>query len=255
MAIQPKPTSDYKYKVETTRGIVFARHVVHCTEAHVGHLLPGLRGRIYPVRGQMCTQKPGRKFPCQADRTWIFNYSRGFDTLTQLPEGSMMVGGGFSHGESGGIADLGVATDNELSYSIAVHLSVTLNSIFEPECWGRTQGEQVHAMWTGNMAFSTDGFPWVGRLPGSVTRRNLPDCADKGAGDEWVCAGFGGDGMVQAWLSAKALAIMLLKGDGELDPTAPDDISWLPEQMLVNTARMDKAVLPRSVADIEMSSL
>lgn len=247
-------TRKLHYKVETSRGTIFANHVIHCTNAHVGHLVPGLRGRIFPVRGQMSAQTPGDRFPCQAkEHSWLFNYERGFDYLTQLSDGQMMLGGGFAQGEGGGVADLGIATDSDLSLYIDIHLSGALSAIFGRQAWGRVNGDPVQAMWTGNMAFSSDGFPWVGRLPASMTRRDS-DSSDSsssshGNGAEWVCAAFGGEGMVQAWLCGKALAIMLLVQDRRLAPTADVDLSWFPDQMLVSEERIAAAKLPETLAD------
>jgi glycine/D-amino acid oxidase-like deaminating enzyme len=234
----PTPT----YKVETNRGTIKARHVIHCTNAHVSHLVPGMRGRIIPVRGQMSAQTPGDRFPCQAAaHSWLFNYDRGFDYLTQLPKGQMMLGGGFAHGEHGGLAELGVATDSEMSLYIDIHLSGALSAVFGRENWGRVDGESVQAMWSGNMAFSSDGLPWVGRLPGAATRR-----AENG---EWVCAAFGGEGMVQAWLCGRALATMLLVGDGMLVKGGDTDLSWFPHQLLCSRERFDTTELLREVVD------
>ncbi|KAJ5170366.1 uncharacterized protein N7500_003149 [Penicillium coprophilum] len=235
-----------RYKVETSRGTITARHVIHCTNAHVSHLVPGFRGRIFPVRGQMSAQTPGNNFPNQAaDHSWLFNYDRGFDYMTQLPEGQMMLGGGFAQGEAGGLADLGVSTDSDLSLYIDIHLSGALRAIFGGKDWGCVQGDAVQAMWTGCMAFSSDGLPWVGRLPKAATGR--PEHGSEGA--EWVCAAFGGEGMVQAWLSGKAVATMLLAQDAPLSETINADISWLPEQLLVSEERFAHAVLPREAVD------
>ncbi|KAJ5610574.1 hypothetical protein N7510_007293 [Penicillium lagena] len=247
-------TKELRYKVETSRGTIFTNHIIHCTNAHVGHLVPGLRGRIFPVRGQMSAQTPGDRFPCQAkEHSWLFNYDRGFDYLTQLPSGQMMLGGGFAQAEGGGIADLGVATDSDLSLYTDIHLSGVLSAIFGHQAWGRVNGDPVQAMWTGNMAFSSDGFPWVGRLPASMTRCDSGGSDSSSpshrSGAEWVCAAFGGDGMVQAWLCGKALATMLLTQDRRLAPTADADISWFPDQMLVSEERIAAAKLPDTVAD------
>jgi glycine/D-amino acid oxidase-like deaminating enzyme len=194
----------------------------------------------------MSAQTPGDKFPNQASHhSWLFNYDRGFDYLTQLPGGQMMLGGGFAQGEAGGLADLGISTDCDLSLYIDIHLSGALRAIFGGKDWGRVQGDAVQAMWTGNMAFSSDGFPWVGRLPGAATGRS----GHGSEGAEWVCAAFGGEGMVQAWLSGKAMATMLLTQDAALSETVSGDISWLPEQLLVSEGRFSDAVLPKVVAD------
>ncbi|KAJ6044882.1 uncharacterized protein N7446_003076 [Penicillium canescens] len=252
-AIQENTSSSApRYKVETSRGTILARHVIHCTNAHVAHLVPGLRGRIFPVRGQMSAQTPGDQFPCQAsEHSWLFNYDRGFDYLTQLPEGQMMLGGGFAKSEHGGLSDLGISTDSELSLDIDIHLSGVLSAVFGRKDWGRVQGDPIQAMWTGNMAFSSDAFPWVGRLPGAVTRR-----ADHGDdGSEWVCAAFGGEGMVQAWLCGKALATMLLEQDGALVGGSAD-ISWFPEQLRVSEERFGVTELPReAVVERQRASL
>ncbi|KAJ5206892.1 FAD dependent oxidoreductase [Penicillium cf. griseofulvum] len=219
-----------RYKVETSRGTIITRHVIHCTNAHVSHLVPGLRGRIFPVRGQMSAQTPGDKFPNQASHhSWVFNYDRGFDYLTQLPEGQMMLGGGFAQGETGGLQDLGISTDCDLSLYIDIHLSGALRAIFGGKDWGCVQGDAVQAMWTGNMAFSSDGFPWVGQLPGAATGRSEH-------GSE------GGSG-------GKAMATMLLMQDASLSETVSGDISWFPEQLLVSEGRFADAVLPKVIVD------
>ncbi|KAJ5090618.1 hypothetical protein N7532_009302 [Penicillium argentinense] len=251
-AIHDNTSSDYKYRVETSRGVISARHVIHCTNAHVTHLVPGLRGRIFPLRGQMSAQTPGNKFPCQAaEHSWMFSYDRGFDYLTQLPSGQMMFGGGFARSEGGGIADLGIATDDELSLYCDIHLSGALPAVFGRQNWGQVKGDPVQAMWTGNMAFSTDGFPWVGQLPSSVTHRAGSSKHD--VGSEWVSAAFGGEGMVQAWLCGKALATMLLLKEGLASTEA--DISWLPDQMIVTDERIAWAILPRTVESPHKASL
>lgn len=253
-SISETSSSTYKYQVETSRGAISARHVIHCTNAHVTHLVPGLRGRIFPLRGQMSAQTPGSNFPCQAAKhSWMFSYDRGFDYLTQLPSGQMMFGGGFARSEGGGLADLGVATDNEISLYCDIHLSGTLPAVFGRENWGKIEGDPVQGMWTGNMAFSADGFPWVGQLPTSTTKRPGSNSAESGS--EWVSAAFGGEGMVQAWLCGKALATMLLKRDNRLSSTIEGDISWLPDQMLVTEERISKSVLSRTVPSSHRASL
>lgn len=247
-AIHDSASPDRPYKVETDRGRVLAKHVIHCTNAHVGHLVPGLRGRIFPVRGQMSAQIPGDQFPNQAnDHSWIFNHDRGFDYLTQLPSGQMMLGGGFAQGELAGAADLGIATDSKLSMLIAIHLSGALPVFFED--WGEVTGRPVQAMWTGNMAFTSDGFPWVGRLPDSATGRS-----GHGNGGEWISAAFGGEGMVQSWLCGRALATMLLAEDGVLDQSDAD-LGWFPKQLIASKERLDSTALPRVVDSSQRVSL
>lgn len=166
-----------------------------------------------------------------------------------------MLGGGLAQSEGRGIADLGVATDSSLSVYIDIHLSGALSAVFGRENWGPVSGQSVQSMWTGNMAFSSDGFPWVGKLPSSVTGRGSD--TEGASGAEWVSAAFCGEGMVHAWLCGKALGIMLLSKEGRLAPSQSADLSWVPELMLVSEERVRKAALPRMVDDLtkEMSRL
>ncbi|KAL4892738.1 FAD dependent oxidoreductase-domain-containing protein [Aspergillus ambiguus] len=243
-------TTALPYTIVTSRGTIKARHVIHCTNAHVGHLVPGLRGRLAPLRGQMSAQNPGSKFVSQGEtRSWLINYNRGFDYLTQLPQDGqpetaekMMFGGGFAQSEAGGVGDLGISTDSELSFYAEIHLSGALSAVFGRENWGSVSGPSVEQMWTGNMSYSADGLPWVGKLPPSATLR---DAAVEGKGGEWISTACCGEGMVQAWLSGKALATMLLRHDGRYACT--EDLSWFPKEMLVTDERIQNAVFPRNI--------
>ena len=233
--------SDRRFAVHTPRGTVRARHVIHCTNAHVGHLVPDLQGNVYPVRGQMSAQTPSPRFPHQGDnRSWIFAYEKGFDYLTQLPKdelssGEMMFGGGFVQSEGGGVEDVGVASDARMSRCVEVHLSRTLGDVFCDDDWGASGQKEVNQIWTGVMGFSTDGLPWVGKIPGRVD----------GRGAEWVAAGFSGEGMVHAWLCGKALVSMLMEHDiGEREPSGP---AWFPKQMIVTEERIRRTRLPKYV--------
>ncbi|EED14248.1 FAD dependent oxidoreductase, putative [Talaromyces stipitatus ATCC 10500] len=238
--------SSDQYSVTTPR--------VHCTNAHVSHLVPCLRGRVYPVRGQMSAQTPGEKFPAYGEKySWQFNYAKGFDYLTQLPEssnvscGEMMFGGGFAQGEHGGLRDMGVATDGDMSVYTDIHLSGALSAVFGRENWGVVPGPSVKSMWTGTMGFSSDGMPWVGRLPASTTQREGEKSQDElPEGGEWVSAGFSGEGMVNAWLCGEALAITLLAHDNKLKSSiSPDISSWFPEQLLVTEERIKSSFIPQ----------
>jgi glycine/D-amino acid oxidase-like deaminating enzyme len=230
-----------RFEVHTTRGTVRARHVVHCTNAHVGHLVPGLRGSLYPVRGQMSAQMPSPKFPHQGDdRSWIFAYEKGFDYLTQLlmdvlSSGEMMLGGGFVQSEDGGVEDVGIASDDRMSRCVEVHLSRTLEDVFGDQHWGVADQKEVKQMWTGTMGFSADGLPWVGKIAEGV----------HGRGAEWVAAGFSGEGMVQAWLCGKALVSMLMEHDrGERQPSGP---AWFSTRMIVTEERICRSRLLKYV--------
>merc|ERR1712166_1159612 len=56
----------------------------------------------------------------------------------------------------------------------------------------------IEAEWTGIIANSVDGVPWVGPLSGSRER-------------EYLCAGFSGHGMTTALLCGRSIAEMICK--------------------------------------------
>ncbi|KAF7906646.1 hypothetical protein EAF00_000925 [Botryotinia globosa] len=239
------------YEVMTARGTIKTKHVIHCTNAHIGHLVPGIKGCIFPIVGQMSAQPPGDKFKPQSDHSWIFNYDHGFDYLTQLPvtaasNGEMMMGGGYAQTQGGGIHETGVSNDAELNMYANIHLRGVLGAVFAPENWGAVNGPAVSAMWTGNMGFSTDGLPWVGKLPVSLTQRN-PTPAH---GAEWAAAAFSGEGMVHAWLSGKALAHMIRAGEAEesadADVVVPE---WFPDAMVITEKRLARSRLARDAQE------
>lgn len=241
----------YPFQVTTPRGIVHAKHVVHCTEGHQAHLLPSFRGVIFPLRGQMSAQRPCNNFPHQgSDRSWIIYYEEGYDYLTQLPisgpasDGEMMLGGGLLPTTRHCLNEIGVATDDCLNVRISAHLKGALEVIFGEEDQDIPLEHTVKAMWTGIMGFSSDGFPWVGKLPPSLTNRQFELQDSKNAG-EWVTSGFSGEGMVLAWLCGKALAQMvhseLREKSNSISANGDDASSWFPDTFRVSPQRVDKA--------------
>ncbi|KFY68644.1 hypothetical protein V496_00910 [Pseudogymnoascus sp. VKM F-4515 (FW-2607)] len=236
-------SDDGLFIVSTPRGNIRAKHVVHASNAHIGHLVPGFRGRVYPLRGQMSAQVPPKEFSHQGgERSWSFEYDVGVDYLTQLPKteaeadkvdggGEMMFGGGFVQAGFSGLVEMGVASDAELNEDVAVHLRQGLGKAFESN---GEDGFEVKKMWTGNMGFSVDMLPWVGKLPGSLTGRR------SGQGAEWVSVGYSGEGMVNAWLCGKALAMMILGDDEGIK-------EWFPRHMGIPDERIRESVLEREV--------
>lgn len=114
---------------------------------------------------------------------------------------------------------------------------------------GDKEQTHMIAQWGGILGTSVDGLPWIGRIPTSITGRLAPQLRSLAAymngnndmdGDslseaddvlgyektiaesshrgsarlatpgEWIAAGYSGEGMVHAWMSAKALAYMVL---------------------------------------------
>lgn len=124
------------YALTTSRGVITTPHVVHLTNAYAPALLPSLKGAIRPVRETMTAQRPGRNVHAstlQGGRSFVFYDSprKGFDYLTQLPDGEheLMFGAGFespSHCEAKGM--YGVHS--------AAHVGGAMPIYFGEENWG-----------------------------------------------------------------------------------------------------------------------
>lgn len=185
------------YKLHTPRGTITADKVIHATNGHVGHLLPGLRGPLFPIRGQMTAQKPHSKFGIPEDSlSWSIHYGKGFDYITQSAlSGEIFIGGGLTR--SNPFEELGNPRDDTNSVVAVAHLGGVMDAAF-----GRPVRDEIISQWTGTMGFTSDGLPIVGRVPREVSGRD---------GDgEFVAAGYNGYGMANAWLCGKYVADMLL---------------------------------------------
>ncbi|KAK5048691.1 hypothetical protein LTR84_005783 [Exophiala bonariae] len=224
LGIYRNSTSEYAYSVVTARGIIQTKHVVHCTEGHTAHLLPMLRGILVPRRGQMTVQNPGSAFPQRGDCSWNF-YLDNMDYATQNPStGELFLGGGDVVGYG---PALGNPSDAEEAVSALSHLGGLLPAAFGHETWGtELPGKpRVKASWTGILCNSLDKVPLVGMLPQEALDRPAGS-RDSG---EWISAGYGGYGMVNAFLCGKAVAMMML---------GKDDSYWLPNEYRLTTTRL-----------------
>ncbi|KAJ7152355.1 nucleotide-binding domain-containing protein [Mycena filopes] len=194
------------YCVTTPRGTLTTTHVIHATNAWAGHLLPGLRRKIVPMRGYMTAQRPGRTLAPSSTGKRAFVFYPGtsmlaFDYLTQqpgspdngahpAPTGELMFGGGASLGgraESALLDNIGITDDSEADsdFAVTAYLGGALERYFAPG-WGaegsdsgeREEGGwgagRVKAVWAGILGLSADGQPWVGRVPRAVSGRAEP---------------------------------------------------------------------------------
>ncbi|KAF7551993.1 hypothetical protein G7Z17_g4635 [Cylindrodendrum hubeiense] len=252
-AVDHTPSSPYAYAVKTSRGTIKARHVIHSTNAFAPQLIPSLRGSLTGALAHMSAQRPGSAFPASHGQlSWSIVYSPGFDYVTQRPDnedgtpGDLMVGGGFFRSREQALDQMGVWDDSRVDALPGMHIRGVMPMTFEPQ-WG--VGSTVKKAWTGILGFTGDLMPFVGRAPGSV---------HSGAGQEstgeWIAAGFNGEGMVWAWLSGTALAIMVLgKEDEELDKGVGRPggklAEWFPrDELKVDRGRLKRAGL-QNLAD------
>ncbi|KAK6339790.1 hypothetical protein TWF718_009184 [Orbilia javanica] len=270
------------YTVSTPRGKITSKTVIHTTNGWASHLLPGLSGKVFAFQGQMSAQEAPEGVPGMGEQySWSFIHKQGFDYLTQRastsithPDGTatqtageMMYGGGWASTENMGMDVCGLADDTKLNYLAAAHLSGLIPYIFgSGESSGGTRswnGVRVKNMWTGVLGMSADGLPWVGRIPKRLSTRDQPKerKSEKGiATGEWCAVGFSGEGMVNCWGSATALARMVLgeeiKGNvsskeariraakGEEDVKGWKDQAleeWFPKEFVIEDARISRA--------------
>ena len=147
-----------------------------------------LAGAIAPTRGQMLVTAPvaERLFdcPCYADE--------GYQYWRQLEDGRLAVGGW---------RNTSFATENTSDETPGGTVQSSLDA-FVHETLGLA-GLSIERRWAGIMAFSRDGLPYVGRLPG---RPNV-----------YVAGGYTGHGNASAILAARTIADLIL---GQPSPDA-----------------------------------
>lgn len=244
------------YLLQTSRGQIAADIVIHATDAFAANSIPGLRGKLFPVRGHMSAQRPGTSFPnFDGKRSWSFVHKSGFDYVTQRPgnkdgdaQGNgaeIMMGGGLVQSPAQGVDEVGIWNDYETSFPIASYLSGILSVAFNSETWGHDDKTRVKALWTGCMGFTADLLPLVGRLETSLTKRKQKDDTTSG---EYIVAGFNGEGMVNVWLSGVALGLTALGRDHIVSDGAngrpPGRVQdWFPDEMKCTQARVSKSSL------------
>jgi glycine/D-amino acid oxidase-like deaminating enzyme len=241
----------YPYCVNTSRGVIHARHVVHATNAYLTNLVPGFRGKITSLLGHMTAQRPGKGFPdLNGDRSWSFIFGVLFDYITQRPTvgnipGEIMCGGGFGQSEQQGLDFVGVYDDSKLNALTVAHLEGIMPTLFAPN-WGEdAAGGRMKNVWSGVVAASADMLPFVGKLDYRLTGRRAEvktvhrDVVgtDQDMG-EWVSAVYTGDGMVWAWLCGMALGTMIANGQ-RLRPQG-DLEKWFPPELYPTYERRQK---------------
>ncbi|HEX6796132.1 MAG TPA: FAD-binding oxidoreductase [Ktedonobacterales bacterium] len=140
-----------------------------------------LADAIAPTRGQMLVTAPvaDRLFdcPCYADE--------GYQYWRQLDDGRLAVGGW---------RNTSFATENTSDETPGGAVQSSLDA-FVHEMLGLA-GLPIERRWAGIMAFSRDGLPYVGRLPGQL--------------NVYVAGGYTGHGNASAILAARTIADLIL---------------------------------------------
>lgn len=231
--IQYTPTGSLPYSLTTSRGIIRSKKVIHCTNGFAGHLLPNLVGGLFPLRGTMSVQKPGPDFPLLGDRlSWAkvdkFTFhpeNETWDTQYHYMQQNARTGDFWIGGECQKLSELLTSDDSSVGEITKQKLSNVLPTIF-----ANVEPHTVQQVWSGIMAFTSDGCPIVGRIPPSISERD--------GNGEWIAAGYNGHGMDKAWLCGEGVARMAL---GE------ETIPGLPRIYLLQDERMKTLTVDSSL--------
>lgn len=213
-----KSSSDWI--IHTPRGKISAPKVLLATNGYTSHLLPSFTDLIVPVRGEMSSLLPPSSMsPTTESTNKPLDYSYGImghagqpinkdDYLVQRPfssstssiqtGGELMFGGGRQFAIQAGV---GVFDDSSIDTPAAEYLRRELPRALNLH----NEQDELKASyeWSGIMGYSRDSWPWVGAVDESLG----------GAEGLFVCAGFTGNGMPTARLSAKAV-VGLMMGEG-----------------------------------------
>ncbi|TQV98809.1 hypothetical protein V2A60_007493 [Cordyceps javanica] len=231
ISFDPSNTT-YPYVLTTPRGVIRASRILHATNGYSGHLLPGLRGKIYPLRGTMSSQKPPTAFGKHGHAiTWSRVGGGSFDPCTSVIDLGLYYsnqnpnsGDVFIGGEKARLNEIFISDDSVVGVPCEENIRTKL-----PKCytkgWEDSSEHQVRNVWSGIMGFTGDRLPLIGKLPASATGR-------EGNGGEWIAAGFNGYGMPLCWSSGEAVAKMVL---------GQDVSDFLPDSFVVTEERLGAA--------------
>jgi len=186
-----RPCDKSGWIVQTPRGSILARNIVHATNGYAQYLLPPFDPLIKPTRGIMTAQLPSKSLSDPPlDRTYSFIYGSGekFDYLIQQPPydgNKLMLGGGLHQDPQPNTFD-----DGDVPISLQSYLFNQLPKVLHWDNEGDVH-RRLSMCWCGIMGFSKDELPWVGAVP-----ENLG-----GGQGQWICAGYTGDGTSSTCLS------------------------------------------------------
>lgn len=172
---------DGRVRLVTDCGHILAERVVLCLNAYAPSLLPHLVGEVWPVRGQMFATAPGIR-----DLSGVWYVNDGYEYLRQLPDGTLVLGG-----------CRWVARESEVGFEETPTAKIQgALEAFLREAFPRFVDRSIRHRWAGIMAFTSDGFPRTGEVPG------VPGAV--------YAAGFNGHGMslgfaTGRWLAGRAL--------------------------------------------------
>lgn len=207
--------------LETPRGNVKARYVIHATNAYASHLLPQYAGPsgIVPTRAQCVSVLPS-KSPSEGEPLWQMGFSlnHGFEYLQQRPNRSTdgavqpcILGGGRWAAVD---REWGVADDTKINPDVSAVLRPMLSDLF-PHNFSKE--DPVELEWTGIIGHSKSGDPFVGPVVASAPASNgAADASSPSSSStdvvpgQYIVAGYSGHGMTRAYSCAEVVVDMIV---------------------------------------------
>lgn len=144
--------ADGEVELASTGYVLSAPRAILATNAYTASLEPLFMPYIKAVRGQMLATAPLKKR--LVDKLCYANY--GFEYFRQLKDMRLLLGGGRQ-----AFAEEEVGLADEITPALQRNLEEYLRERF-PEA----AGAHIEHRWSGAMAFTHDGLPYVGGLPG-----------------------------------------------------------------------------------------
>jgi len=221
-----KPDEKHGFAIETERGTVYAKQVVHASNGYVSGLLPEYQRNIIPCKG-ICSHI---EMPEQNRRTaplFINSYCNRTDDNTNsylIPrlDGSIIVGGAAQTFRPFRDQWYNNVDDSVLIDAAKDYYGDYMQRTYRG--WEDTGAEVAH-LWTGVMGYSFDSNPHIGAVPSKP--------------GQFIVAGFNGHGMPVIWLGAKGLAKMILAD--RVGEKLPFSATGIPRLFQTSQFRLDRA--------------
>ncbi|KAK5123929.1 hypothetical protein LTR85_002126 [Meristemomyces frigidus] len=185
------------FVVETPRGSIKAKKIVHASNAYVSSLLPEYSKAVVPCKG-ICTHiavPEGKSAPYLTNSYIVRDNDKVLSYLIPRRDGGIVVGGSaavfYPHLEQ---------WYNNTDDSTLIEASKDFYDGFMQRTFRGWEDSEAYVSkaWTGVMGYSWDSLPHLGEVPGKP--------------GQYILAGFNGHGMPVVWLAAKGIAEMVATG-------------------------------------------
>jgi glycine/D-amino acid oxidase-like deaminating enzyme len=193
-----------KWDIHTSKGVVRAEKIIHCTNAHAAQLLPHLESYFRPNRAQAHTLVPTPAFASKnvLQSTFSLRYSlhHFYSLIQRQGDGTLVLGVSRSNPTlSAETLDSRFSTDDShYNQEIAEDALRSFDDLFPDFHLKQARhGEGLQDAWTGIIGMTTDSVPFVG---------NMSD-------GQYICAGFNGHGMARIFTCAPGVAKLVLGGE------------------------------------------